>query len=178
MLLIACANVANLLLARAAGAAARDRASALALGAGRGRIVRQLLTESVLLSLAGGALGVLLAQWGARSRDGHDPDRDAVLDEVVIDPAVLGYTLAIARRIADSLFGLAPALHVSSSQLTESLKDGGQQASGGRTRNRLRGALVVAEIALTLVLLVGSGLMVRSFMRCSRRGTACAPRAS
>jgi predicted permease len=158
VLLIACVNVANLLLARSTGRA-RELAIRLALGATRGRIIRQLLTESVLVALAGGALGLLLAAWGTNVMLKLLPAALPRMDEIGVDGRVLAFTLG-ASLLAGILFGLAPALKISRSDVQTSLKEGGRSVV--RTRNRAQGVLVVAEIAMALVLLVGAGLMIRS----------------
>ena len=161
VLLIACANVANLLLARAAGRR-REMAIRAALGARRGRLMRQLLTESLLLAVAGGALGLLFAAWAVDALVGLAPDTLPRAAEVALDGRVLAFTAAIALATGFA-FGLTPALAASRPDLHDALKDGTRGTSAGR--GRLRRALVVAEVALSLVLLVGSGLMMRSFMR-------------
>jgi predicted permease len=161
VLLIACANVANLQLARAT-VREKEMAVRAALGAGRWRITRQLLTESVVLSFAGGALGLLVAYWGLDALRALDPGNIPRLQNITLDGRVLSFTFGVAV-VTGVLFGLAPALRSSRVNLGETLKEGGRSAVGGH--GRLRDALVVAEIALSLVLLAGAGLLVRSFAR-------------
>jgi putative ABC transport system permease protein len=162
VLLIACANVANLFLSRVS-ARARELAVRAAIGAGRHRLVREVLIESVLVGLGGGLLGVGLAQFGVRWMMSSIPadNQPPFWIHVVIDGPVLAFTAAAAIGTG-LLFGLAPALQATGSNLQGILKSGGRSEAGGRSR--LRGALVVGELALALVLLVGAALMVRSFL--------------
>ena len=160
VLLIACANVANLLLVRATGRG-REIAVRAALGSGRGRIIRQMLTESGVLAVGGALLGVLFAWWGTRIIAAFSPGNLPRIDDVTIDGRVLAFTAGITV-LAAFVFGLAPALRAVSGNLADSLKDRGSD-SGGVRGNRLRTVLVVTEVALSLVLLIGAGLMVRSF---------------
>ena len=163
VLLIACANVANLLLARAT-AREREMAVRAALGAGRERLVRQVLTESLVLSFVGGVLGLLLAWWGVQGLKAAAPPTLPRLDEVGLDPVALAFTAA-AVVVTGFLFGIAPALRGSAFALHATLSAGGRAGVGGGRGERLRAMLVVAQVALALVLLVGSGLLVRTFAR-------------
>ena len=158
VLLIACVNVANLTLARSTGRT-REFAIRAALGAGRGRLLRQLLTESVLLSFAGGALGLLLAAWGTSAALKVLPATLPRASEIHIDARVLLFTAAISF-LAGILFGLTPAARTSRPNLNETLKEGGRGASGAR--HRAQGVLVLVEMAMALVLLTGAGLLLRS----------------
>jgi putative ABC transport system permease protein len=159
VLLIGCANVANLLLARAT-ARVREISIRAAMGAGRIRIIRQLLTESVLLALMGGMLGIVLAEWAIPGLLALSPSDIRDFGQVGINKEVLGFSLALSV-LTGVLFGFAPALQSSHTNLTETLKEG-ERGSTGRS-SRTRSALVIAEVSLSLVLLVGTGLMVKSF---------------
>jgi putative ABC transport system permease protein len=160
LLLIATANVANLMLARAAS---REREIAVrgALGAGRGRIVAQLVTESIVLAIASGLIGLLLASWGTQALIAMAPEGIPRLDEVRMNVPVFLFALGVAT-LCGMLFGLVPALRASRAPLVETLKDGARGSSGTGHR-RVQRLLVVSEIALALVLSVGAGLMIRSF---------------
>ena len=161
VLLIACANVANLQLARAASRG-RELAIRTALGARWGRIMRQLLTESLMIAVVGGAVGLLLAVWGIELLLAAMPADIPRAGGITLDGRVLGFTAAVTL-LAGLISGLAPSLHSSKADLTESLKEGGRGASEGARRNRTRSLLVVTEVALSLILLVGAGLLIKSF---------------
>jgi predicted permease len=161
VLLIACVNVANLMLARSTSRA-REFAVRAALGATQGRVLRQLLTESILLAMVGGAFGLLLAAWGTRAALGVLPAALPRAEQVGLDVHVLIFTAGISL-LAGVLFGLIPALRTSHPDLHETLKQGGRGASGAR--HRTQGAFVVVEMALALVLLIGAGLTIRSLIK-------------
>jgi predicted permease len=163
VLLIACANVASLLLARAT-ARQKEFTVRSALGASRGKIVRQLLTESLLLSLVGGGLGLLIARWTASALVSMTPEGLARTSEIGLDFRVLGFTFIITL-LTGVLFGLAPAVHASRSELSWVLNESGRGSSAGPSGARLRSALVASQLAIAVVLLIGAGLLLRSFHR-------------
>jgi putative ABC transport system permease protein len=161
VLLIACANVGNLLLARAE-ARQKEVAIRSAMGAGRGRLTRQFLTEALVLALAGGAVGLLLGYWGLQLILAMSPGDIPRLAEIGLDPIVLAFTLGVTV-LTGVLFGLAPLLHLAPRQMSVALKEGGQRTTAGAGRKRLRHVLVISQIAAAVVLVIGSGLMLRSF---------------
>lgn len=163
VLLIACANFANLLLARGAERG-REIVIRTALGAGRWRIVRQLLTESILIAILGGAIGVLFAWWGTNLLIALKPQNLPRLDEIGVDLRVFGFTLGVSL-VTGLIFGLLPAWSASRAAVNTGLKEGGRSASSSRSQQRLRNAFVVGELAVALVLLVGAGLLVKTFWK-------------
>jgi putative ABC transport system permease protein len=165
VLLIACVNVANLMLVRAAGRE-REVAVRLAMGAGRARIVRQLLTESALIAALGGAAGLLIGAWGIEGLTALVPQDLARLDQVKLNGTVLAFTLG-ASALTGLLFGLLPAMHASRTDLRAALKEGGQSTTGSAWE-RARKGLLLAEVALALVLLIGAGLMLRTLYQLTR----------
>jgi len=171
VLLIACANVAALLLARASSRQT-EVAIRAALGASRGRIFLQFITESVTLSIFGGALGVLLAWWSVRILVAMAPPWFPRLGDISLDSGVLVFSASVSL-VTGIVFGLAPALQASKSVLVDSLKDATRGGSSGRGRNRMRAALVSAQLALALMLLIGSGLLIQSFLKVKGADLGC-----
>ena len=161
VLLIACANVANLFLVRSEGRQ-QELAIHAALGASRARITWELLSESLLLAAAGGAVGLGLAYAGIRALAAVAPDGLPRVEEITIDPTVLAFTVVVSL-VAGLLFGVLPVLKFAGPQLSGALKEGGRSSSAGKARHRARNTLVVVEVALAVVLLVASGLMIRTF---------------
>jgi len=166
VLLIACVNVTNLLMVRASSRR-REIAIRMALGASRARIIRQLLTESVMLSLAGGAIGLLMAFWGVRLLASFGLNEIPRLNEARVDLWVMSFTLTLSV-ITGLLFGLAPAAQVSKAKFNESLKEANRGLAGGAGQRYTSGLLVISEVALALILLVGAGLLTKSFLNLLR----------
>jgi putative ABC transport system permease protein len=166
VLLVACANVANLLLARASARQA-ELAVRVAMGAGRGRLLRQLLTESIVLAVAGGAVGLLIAYWATGALVSAQPADIPRLDEVGLNGTVVLFTLGISLLTGIG-FGLLPALQATGVRLTRALREGGRGGGQGKGAQRMRATLVVAEMALSVVLLMGAGLLIRSFVGMTR----------
>src|SRR5215203_2938308 len=173
VLLIACANVANLLLARATSRH-KEMAIRAAMGASRVRVIRQLLTESVLLSMLGGAVGLLLAVWWSDLLIALGKNDIPRAIQVGIDWRVLGFTLGVSL-LTGLIFGLAPAFHSSKTELVESLKEGARGSSEGAGRNHVRNVLVVSEIAIAVILLVGAGLLMQSLWRLQKVNSGLQP---
>jgi predicted permease len=161
VLLIACANVANLFLARASSRE-KEFAVRAAMGAGRARLIRQLLTESIVLAFIGGVIGLVIAYWGVDALRALVPEGFPRAGEVRVDPMVLGFTFAVSL-LTGVIFGLAPAWHTTQTNLPETLRESGRGSSATGSSRRLRSVLVVSEIALAVLLLVGAGLLIRSF---------------
>ncbi|HYJ86285.1 MAG TPA: ABC transporter permease, partial [Pyrinomonadaceae bacterium] len=166
VLLVACANVANLLLARSS-ARHKEITIRAAIGAGRWQLIRQLLSESLLLAILGGTLGLLLATWGTAVIEKMGATVNPMFSDIHVDLRTLAFTFALSI-ITALAFGLAPALQISKPDLTESLKEGGRGAGSFASRNRLRSGLVISEIAMTLILLVCAGLMMRTVVRITK----------
>src|SRR5439155_24165066 len=164
--LIACGNVATLLLARGA-ARGREIAIRAALGAGQWRIVRQFLTESAVLALCAAGAGLLLAKWSLSAVVAWSPPGVPRLEQAQIDPAALGFAVATAL-ISSVLFGLAPALRLSKTDVQTGLRNGARGATAGGVRDGLRSSLIVGEVALSLLLLFGAGLLIRSAIALQR----------
>ncbi len=174
VMLIAVANVGNLLLARSEGRR-REVAVRSAIGAGRGRLARQFLTESLLLAVIGGAVGLVLGWVGLRLMLATSPDSLPRLNEIVLDWRVVLFTAAVSL-VAGLIFGMAPLLHLSARSMAASLKEGGQRTTAAAARQRLRRGLVVVEVALAVVLVIGAGLLIRSLGRLQRVDPGFDPR--
>ena len=166
VLLVACVNVANLLLARAS-AREGELAVRVAMGAGRGRLLRQLLTESIVLALAGGAVGLMIAYWATRALIAAQPADIPRLEQVGLRGTVVLFTLGVSL-VTGIGFGLLPALQATGRRLQRALREGGRGAAPSRSAHRVRAGLVVAEMAISVVLLTGAGLLIRSFVQLTR----------
>src|SRR5262249_4325262 len=166
VLLISCSNVANLLLARVA-TREREIAVRMALGAGRYRLTRYIMTESLLLSAIGGAVGVIIAAWGTGLLISLNPKGIPLVNEISVDWRVLSFALAISV-LSGTIFGLFPSLQVGKSNICESLKESGRSLAGSRRARHLRSGLVIVQVALSLVLLVAAGLSIKSFDKLTR----------
>ena len=162
VLLIACANVASLLLSRAL-ARRKEIAVRTAMGASRAGVIRQLLTENILLGVASGALGIAMSFWTTRAMSALPANALPRINRVQIDGQVLAFTLAVSL-LTGILFGLVPAILLSKSDVQSVLRDEGRGSAGGRRRNLLRSMLVISQVALSLILLIGAGLLMRSFV--------------
>jgi predicted permease len=173
LLLIACSNAANLLLARAAGRQ-REMAIRASMGAGRARVLRQLLTESILLAVAGGVLGLFLAVWGTTILAGLQSVQIPRLAQAGIDLRVLAFTLGVSV-LTGVIFGMAPALHASRFNLFLSLKEGGRASSESKHSGRTRNMLVVAQVSLAVILLVGASLLIESMVHLTRQSPGFDP---
>jgi predicted permease len=174
VLLIACANVANLLLARAESRH-KEFAVRTALGAGRGRILRQFITEGVVLAVLGAAIGLALADWGLKALLAANPQSIPRAAEIGLDPVVLAFTVLVAL-LTGVVFGLAPLLHVGNAAVASAIKEGGARTTTTGARNRVRRGLVVGEIALAVMLVIGAGLLLRSFRNLTRVDAGFDPR--
>ncbi|MEE8135030.1 MAG: ABC transporter permease [Gemmatimonadales bacterium] len=161
VLLIACANVANLLLAKAESRQ-KEIAVRSALGAGTGRLLRQFLTEGLVLAIVGGAFGLIFGYWGVKLLLATSPGSVPRISEIGLDLSVVGFTLGVSL-LTGLLFGLAPLFHLRGDNMNVALREGGQRTTAGASRQQLRRLLVVSEVALAVILIVGSGLMLRSF---------------
>ena len=175
VLLIACADISNLLLARAT-ARQREMAIRTALGAARSRLVRQVLTESLILSITGGGLGLLIADWATKMLIAIVPGNMPRTAEIRVDAAVIGFAFGLCVMTA-LLFGLTPALNASRTGLNESLKQTGRSGTSSRRQRQVLGALAAGQLALSLMLLIAAGLLIQSFVRLLATDPGFRPRA-